>query len=86
MKYPPWIDPKTGTYKNNKSIKVPGLNKLISEITPDEFANAVLYPPKKYIKEWQNFFNEIGWPEGFHYCTTNYKYARDTGYKCILKN
>lgn len=85
MKTPPWIDPKTKTYKENYLMLVPGLNKPITEVSAIEFASAVSSFKSNELSLWKNYFNEVGWPEGFHYCITNYKYALKTGYKVLLR-
>ena len=58
-------------------------DKLIRSFdTPESFAD-FCFPTADTTNTRLDFFKAIKWNEGYHYCCSNYNYAKQTGFKCI---
>ena len=79
---PSFIDPKTGRRFEEHNRPVPGTGKPVWQLTADEFVTAI--NDRKYRDAVATWFDRIGWPEGWHYCTTE-SYCRCTGYPCLVQ-
>jgi hypothetical protein len=80
-KLPSFIDPKTGLRYDNPDMIVPTTGKPVWQLTPDEYVEALVYPKSDgHYAAIRNYFDKIGWPEGFNYVTFNEDYARGTAY------
>jgi len=71
MTTPSFIDPKTGKRFKNYSAPLPGIGKPADQVTAEEFADAV----RGDHVEAGRYFDQVGWPEGYHYCRQSWTFA-----------
>ena len=81
---PAFIDPSTGGRWRGKALEIPVPNsggKLVKDMTPEEFAG-IMFSSKtnEEYNQLSDWFDSVGWPEGFAYCTRSYEYSRVTAY------
>ena len=77
-----FIDPKTGRRFRNYSAPLPGIGKPADQVTAEEFADAVRGDPIAA----RNYFDQVGWPEGYRYCRDSRPYALTTGHQGVCRS
>jgi hypothetical protein len=82
--HPSFINPATGRRYDNYLTLIPGIGLPITHVTVDQFIDA-LHNRRADHNAWAHYFDQIGWPEGYVYCTQSEPYTRLTGFNCMLK-